>query len=287
MGKVGKIFLGVFIVILVAIILSYFYITGSSTPIAVLNIETGEVMVNSGNGFLQAVDGMKLSLDDSIKTGANGEASVVLYESAIISLEPNTEISIDSLAKDNIKISQTSGSTWNKFTGLLGLTGMSIETPETVATVRGTSFGVTMNGIMVGEGRVGVLKGNESEEVGEGEALDWDDENFTKRTLTPEEKAKVAGKIKKHIELLKQIRMNEIEKKKFIVQKMLEANNLSYSELENYLEAIDSDDSDLNEISQKIPVKINSAEKIIKLTEKIRKEKKLLAKFESQLNSTA
>jgi predicted transcriptional regulator len=285
MKKVGKIFLWVFVAMGLAIIGAYFYISQSSTQVAVLNIESGSVLVDRGNGFVEAIDGMKLKLDNSVKTGESGAASIILYESAIVSLDPNTEVTIDSLAKDNIKVSQKSGSTWSKFTGLLGLTGMSIETPETVATVRGTSFGINMSGIIVGEGRVGIFKDGKSDEVGEGEALDWFGENFAKRNLTAEEKARVIVQIKKHMEILKKIRMNEIEKKKFIVTKLLSANNLSYSELGNYLEALDSDDSNLTEISNKIPVRIASAEKVFGLTEKIRKERKIIAMLEGRIET--
>lgn len=276
MGKAKKIFFGTIGGILVFMVALYFYASMSSTNVAILNIESGNVMVDKGNGLMSAMDGMKLKLNNIIKTGDDGEASVVLYESAIVSLKPNTEIRIADLDKDNIRIQQSSGSTWNKFTGLLGLTGMSIETPDTVATVRGTSFGVNLTGVFVGEGKVWVNWSGEDGIVEQGEAMDWSKGKLIKRNLTAQEKAIIIIEVKKHIEVMKDIRMDEIEKKKFIITQLLNANNLSYSELPDYLEEIDSGEGEMSEISGKIPIKLDSLQKILDMTGKVREEKQLI-----------
>ncbi|MBU0461785.1 MAG: FecR domain-containing protein [Nanoarchaeota archaeon] len=159
--KVGVIIGSVAAVVIVIFLISFFALRGRAEDIAFLSIENGDVQVNSGSGWEQASDGMALSLNDMIKTGDDGEASVIIYDSAIISLSPNTEVMIADLADDTATVKQNSGSTWNKFIGLSGLKGLEIETPTAVATVRGTEFGIDLTGeedvsesLIVAEGEV-------------------------------------------------------------------------------------------------------------------------------------
>lgn len=149
-GLVAGIAIGV--VCLVFII--FFAATANAVTPAYLNVETGTVMVDTGSGWVPATNGMELSPNDRVKTGSDGEASVMLYESAIVGLDPNTEVSIAELSKEKTKIRQESGETWNKFTKMNGMEGLEVETPGSVATVRGTEFGVSMDGVQVMEGNV-------------------------------------------------------------------------------------------------------------------------------------
>jgi len=287
MKKAGKIFLGIFAGIIIIIAAMYLYVTQSSTIPAYLNIESGEVNVNTGKAIINGEDGMKLKESYIVKTGEAGEASVILYESIVISLDPNTEISISELSKENIEIKQTEGSTWTKFMNILGVNGMSIETPNTVATVRGTNFGVDMFWVYVDEGLVNVKTGNGEENLGAGENAMYDNGTLTKGMLTEEQKQRIIKYKKRQILILQNIRMLELEKKRMIIEKLLNANNLSFEEMPKYLEDIDKGEGDLNKIMQQIPVKIESAEKVLKITEKIREERKRIAELEGIGNVSA
>ena len=143
--KLAYIILGIAAVIIIIAIFGYFKITGSPTVAAFLNIYKGNVQVDHGSGWTSAQDGMNLAEQDHVKTLQDSEAAVVLHESVIVNLAPDTELFIKDLTKEHMKVEQPSGSTWNKFTGIAGVEGYSVETPTTVATVRGTGFEVNMD----------------------------------------------------------------------------------------------------------------------------------------------
>ena len=89
---------------------------------------------------------MLLCQSDSIKTGENTSASIILFESSIIRLDNNTEITIKEIlqqeGKTSVKIKQDSGRTWNTVLRMSGIDDYEVHTPTTVASVRGTSFDV-------------------------------------------------------------------------------------------------------------------------------------------------
>ena len=126
----------------------------TTTRIAFLHIETGDILVDSGEGFVQALDGMDLDVNYIVKT-EDAVATIVLYESIFIELEDYTELKILDLTKEHPRVHQA-GSTWNKFSNLAGFGTFIVETADTVSTVRGTEFGVDEEGVEVGEGEVEV-----------------------------------------------------------------------------------------------------------------------------------
>jgi len=211
------------IVAVVVILAGYFYfqITGSTTVVAFLNVGEGSVQVNQGKGWVAATDEMKLGLNDRVKTLEDGYASVVLFESTIISLEPATEVLIQNLEKAEQRIRQEAGSTWNKFTGLAGVEGLSVETPTTVATVRGTSFGVTMHSVMVGEGEVEVEMEGEKMMVGAEEKVVMEEKmvdgkmvrRAVKKAFTEGDRERTLPKMQRSVRVMQKMRKMEIKKK--------------------------------------------------------------------------
>lgn len=114
---------------------------------AQLIIESGDVQVKSAEGsWTSAENGMDLYESDSIKTGDNTSASIILFKSSIVRLDSNTEVTINKLIRDaeetSVEIEQDSGRTWNTVSKISGIDNYEVQTPTTVASVRGTSFGV-------------------------------------------------------------------------------------------------------------------------------------------------
>lgn len=258
--------------------------------VAVLNISKGVVQVSSGKDWVSAVDGMGLSESEGVKTLANSEAAVVLYESIIINLDPETEIYLSNLTKEHVKVSQPKGTTWNKFTGLAGVEGYSVETPNSVATVRGTWFKVGMTEILVLEGIVSVEYKGQTFTLEEGDLLLLDsgsDSNHSGGTITdysslsPEEKAVVAGKLKDTVEELKELRAREIDKIKdnLLVREVMDSYGISDSNIAYQLDKADSGGYDLNELINKSPVKTDSMYTIKDLTEQIIEHNKQIEKL--------
>ena len=159
-----KILLGIVIALVVigsiatAIIYNTFFKDEIET--AFLTVESGELQVDSGSGWRTVTGEVSLSLKDKVQT-LDGTAVITLYESILIALEENTEISLSSLQEEKTAIKQEKGSTWSKFTSVTGIKGYEVETPTTVATVRGTEFGINADDdiIWVAEGKVDVNRG--------------------------------------------------------------------------------------------------------------------------------
>jgi hypothetical protein len=152
-------------VIIIAVVLGavgavYFMIFPSAEPPATLVVRAGTVEVNSGNSWATATSGMQLSADYSVRTGADGDAVVIFFGASALRLGPNTEIRLSEILANATSIEQVSGQTWSRILKVSGIEQYEIETPTTVATVRGTGFAVIVRGndtdVTVGDGAVNV-----------------------------------------------------------------------------------------------------------------------------------
>ena len=132
---------------------------------AQLVIDSGTVQVkHEGESWTSAENGMLLYQSDTVKTGDNSTASIILFKTSIVRLDSNTEVMIKELIQQeetNVILSQDSGRTWNAVSKMSGIDNYEVQTPTTVATVRGTAFDVYIlaNGnitISIGNGTVNV-----------------------------------------------------------------------------------------------------------------------------------
>ena len=274
--KVKYAIIGIIAVVVILAAVGYFTITGSTTVKAFLTIHQGDVQVNSGKGWRGATDGMDLAEKDYVKTLVNSEASVVLHESIIINMAPETELSISNLAKSNAKIEQASGSTWNKFTGLTGVEEFSVETPTTVATVRGTDFEVNMDSILVGEGEVEIEFNGETLIIRGGKKAVIRDGQIFVEDLTEEDWARILHNRGVTIDVLKVLRLREVEKHPFLAKQLKSKYGITDADIKEHLEKADRGEYDLDEIAEKSPVKLKSVDKIKEFTEEIIKQTKLM-----------
>jgi len=268
--------IGIAAVLILILVFGYFKITGSPTVEAFLNIYQGDVKIDHGQGWVGATDGMDLELKDKVRTEANSEAAIVLHESTIISMEAETEIFLKDLAKTHLKAEQPSGSTWNKFTGLAGVEGLSIETPTTVATVRGTDFGVEMNEILVGEGEVEVEYKGQKHTIPSGKKAVIKDGELVIEELTEEDWAKINGNRQNTVKTLKVLRIREVEKHPFLAKRLKKQYGVTDAEINEYLDRADRGEFDLDEVESMSPVKIESVKKIREFTEEIIKLNNLM-----------
>ncbi len=114
-----------------------------------LKVLTPNVSVKQGNLDYQTVeDTMILEKGDMIKTDLNGEAEVLIGEGSVIRLSPNTEITINektlsSLWEQEVNVSVNQGKIWFRILKIFDNNSVwEVETPNVVATVRGTAFGI-------------------------------------------------------------------------------------------------------------------------------------------------
>ena len=272
-GKIIRIIIVIVLILIAAAIGVYFWLTSSTTTTAYINIEEGKVQVDQGRGWVDAVDEMTLGEEDKVRTLGDGKASIVLYESTIISLDPNTEVSLADLDKKHMKIKQDSGSTWNKFTGLLGVKGLSVETPNTVATVRGTSFEVNMDSILVGEGVIEVTFDGEKITLKEDEKVEIEEragiKRLVKKMLSKTDRERLLENMERTVKIMKNIRKREISKKKIVVERMKAKYQMTDRDIDEKLEEADRGQYNLEEVEEKSPVRMEAVKRVRNLTEKI------------------
>jgi len=265
--------IGFFAIIIILGILFFVSLTSGKIIGALLYVDEGVVQVDSGSGWKTAIDGMELSVNDKVQT-LEGKATIALYEGEIIRLEPNTQISIKELSQKKITIGQEVGSTWSRLTKLGGVAEYSIETPTTVATVRGTGFGMIISGakndLLVGEGTVTFgAKGEAGESVEEG-LKGTIASPLVKVQMTREEKNWVNGQETKDIETLKKLRMDIINRHGFILGTIKKTTGLTDEEIKTELNNLDNNQDDLDELAKKSPVKIPDLDRLVQITKKIR-----------------
>lgn len=106
---------------------------------------SGDVQIKHDGAWKTAVNGSYLFVSDSVKTGSSSSATIVLFRSSLIRLDNNTEITLKEILEEletSVTIEQEAGRTWNTISKISGIDNYEVETPTTVASVRGTSFDV-------------------------------------------------------------------------------------------------------------------------------------------------
>jgi len=253
----------IFCILIVTLAIVFYSLTSSKTIKAQLYLENGAVLVN---GNLVQSD-ILLKEKDLIETLEDGEATVVLYESVVISLDPNTKITLEDLSKKHPQLIQEGGSTWSKFTKLLGVEEYTLSAGTTVASVRGTEFGLTENKIFVSEGQVDYDFSDENFLVEENNVV----EGGKKREMTEEEKQIARQKTLRIIKQLKKLRQAEVDKHPKLLQTVKSRFEISDSDIRQAFEDADKGNLDINEAKSKSPIKIASINRIADLTLQIRK----------------
>jgi FecR-like protein len=122
---------------------------GASTTLTVLS---GDVSVRHGAGeFVAASDGLVLGEGDAIRTGADGRAVLTYFEGSTVTIEPVTELEIDTAAaapdgSTVVLMTQVFGRTWHVVTKLVTAgSRYEVKTPASTASVRGTEFVVDVD----------------------------------------------------------------------------------------------------------------------------------------------
>ena len=135
------------VIIICVIVLAWIILTPgvvAEKAKAQLIVESGNVEVRSNGGsWTVAENGMYLYESDSVRTGDDSSASIVLFETSVIRLDSNTEVTIEELIRGeetSVTIQQDSGRTWNTVNKISGIDNYEVQTPTTVASVRGTAF---------------------------------------------------------------------------------------------------------------------------------------------------
>ncbi|HME87468.1 MAG TPA: FecR domain-containing protein, partial [Candidatus Nanoarchaeia archaeon] len=226
------------------------------------------------------------SENDKVKT-ENGRATLVLYDSVLISLNPNTEVIINDLTKQYPKVKQTQGSTWTKFADVVGVKNVDIETPDTVATVRNTEFGVeiteTGTVVVVIEGTVDVTGNGKVFSVKEfNQAVVKEGADAVLTGITPEQLAKGIENSEKILVTLKELRNKEVFEQTLLIEQAKKRADFTEEDIKQWLEDIDAGKIDDNEVIAKSPVKPPVLYKVKEMNDNIKEQQVLIATLKNR-----
>ena len=259
------------VILLILIGIYFVFIAPKPATAAILYVERGSVEVNTGSGWQPGADEMELAKGSQVRT-ADGEATVVFYEGEITHLEPNTEIKLDEVSKSDIKVTQLAGETWNKVTKISGVSEFTVETPSTVATVRGTEFSINDEEVDVMEGEVDYgPKDKPHIKVRAGNRAIM--QIMAEEGISPEKLARLQQFPGKYEKVLKKVRAREIRKHKGIL-KMAANKGMTEEKIHQQLNEIDEGRQDEDKAYQEVPsIMKPKARRTYLLTKEIKKAK--------------
>ncbi len=294
MKKIFWIIGTVLLVIIVLIIGTISYLrsqTGLELTPATLYPQ-GNVNVERGTQKLLATEEFELQTKDIIITNPDSSAKVALFNSIFVDIDSNTKVSLESLKKDNIQLNQEYGSTWSKVTKLFAVNNYNLQTPNSIASVRGTEFGTennqtdTLNTLI--DGVLEVNNGKDKLTLKNLGAIESSKEKLKETSI--KNKEKVIEKINKISEELNKDR-------KRVLWKFLKNNKLLLKKFESdtqqkvdpafvadLLGQFDRGELDIKELRQELKsykMKEDIADYLEEIGRKIKEEKELLEKIKS------
>ncbi len=124
---------------------------GAATTVTIIS---GDIQVRHGStgSFVSATDGEVLVAGDTVRSGDGARAVLTYFEGSTVSVEPNTELTIETASSfadgsTVVVMQQAIGRTWHVVTKLTsGNSRYEVRTPASTASVRGTTFQVETDG---------------------------------------------------------------------------------------------------------------------------------------------
>jgi|SRR5262245_6158931 len=119
-----------------------------ANDIAQIKVANGTVIVERGSQRLMAAAGTRLQQNDVVRTGINGSAGITFTDNTMMSVGPNSVISLDRYAfnstthEGRLDASMRNG-TLSVVSGKIAKQSpdaMTVKTPATILGVRGTEF---------------------------------------------------------------------------------------------------------------------------------------------------
>lgn len=267
---------GILAVLLITVAFWAFWIPPATA--AILYVEEGSVEADTGNGWAAATDEMELEEGAKVRTG-EGTASIVLLEGEVMHLEPHSEIALRELGGSGIRITQLLGETWHKVTRISGVSTYEVETPSTVATVRGTEFFVKMDTedeIAVDEGEVetGFVKSPSKKLMltAKRKARMMPTEDIVDSEMSDDPRP---AKFKHmYIQKLQRMRMREIRKNGAVLSMAKKTYGVTDESMQQYLDDVDNGRKDVDEAYAQVPDMLKKKlDRAYRLTKAIRKAK--------------
>jgi hypothetical protein len=275
------------LIVLVIILLagaSLYSMVASDTTAAFLYIDEGNVMVDKGNGFEFGENEMKLSAGDVVKTGENSGATIIFYESDVMNLGSNSEVVIDVLMPEEVKSTLNEGEAWNRIARITGTRTYSVQTPTSLATVRGTSFMVEVedetDSLFVGDGLVNTksLESGIEQDLTRLDKVEISNVGIDPKKLDASEREMLVAKFKGDIVMLDKLRWREIYKHEFFYEKVKEQYHYTDADIVEFFEMAEDGKVNFDLIEDKVP--LDALRKIKNFTLKIGEIKGMIKEME-------
>jgi hypothetical protein len=130
---------------------SLLLISCSQNSVATLDIASGSATIVHDSATTPGHTGSPLAVADSVHTSSGSQVSIVLQDGSVVRLDGNTDITIQQLLYKKTHLGSADftvkqGGAWSDVEALAPGGTFNVETPDLVATVRGTSFGVQVQG---------------------------------------------------------------------------------------------------------------------------------------------
>ncbi|MDQ6859215.1 MAG: FecR family protein [Chloroflexota bacterium] len=133
-------------------VIAIFFATPAQAHSSTVTVLDGTVLVrHSGSSFAPIPDGEVVGGGDTVRTSAGSHGVLTFFDGTTVELEPDTEITIDTLQASAsgdkiVQITQVLGRTWNVVTHLVSPSSRyEIRTTAATAAVRGTAFQVAVS----------------------------------------------------------------------------------------------------------------------------------------------
>lgn len=266
-----KVVIAIIAVLLVIGVAGFIVLRPGSVSKGLIYPDGPDVQVNTGSGWLPATDEMELRVGSAIKTGAD-TATVVLLEGEIVQLQANSQITLEQITSKAIKISVQAGETLNKVTKLSGIKSYTVESPSTVATVRGTTFFYSDNEVTVEDGEVTYGPSSNPNQVGVKAGKKSNKNGFSVIDLDEKDRAKFERFREKQINALKRVRDREMKKHQTAL-KIADAQGYNEGKRQELIKQVDEDPAPSEDKAYgQVPLPLKgTAERTYRLTKEIKK----------------
>lgn len=277
-GKILNIILGFIGLVVVVGLAGIWYVnkTYLNPPIVAgqVRVETGEILVNGDT----VTSTMEVKQGDSIET-MGSSATVLLHQSVIVRLKPNTRIVLEDMKIDHPVLKQEKGSTWNHFTKLSGVKAYTMMEGNNRATAVGTIFELSRGKLMTAEGTVAYQANGKTFDVTPGRVVETMGGEARERALTPTERTTLRTQLEQSVRELQSLRREEINKYPTILNQIKQQFKITDEQIEQGLMTADEGQINVDDMVAKVPVRIGAIDRIADLTKAIQALKQYIRQF--------
>lgn len=205
-----------------------------SAPVARLTITKGDVKVVEGETVRTAAAGQVLTAGQLIRTGAEAMAEIFVKDQGIVRLSANTEFALKRVDAEGVELDQKSGKSTVFLKRLKQDSEFTINTPTSVAAVRGTSFMVdvkskTESTFVLYDGAIEVKNGKGQSVVldGRGELSVNDKGDISKEAIRPLSKESL-----EHLKKMAVFQKTQIEEYNSFIDDLKETDAIKMTRIE-------------------------------------------------------